>query len=47
MMPALSSAEVAVSGLGTFSVMEMPWPGLMPQVTDGATSAALILTTSS
>ena len=46
-MPALSSADVAVSGLGMFSTIEMPWPGLMPHVTVGAMLAASIFTTSS
>ena len=46
-MPAFSSAEVALAGSGMFSLMETPWPGLMPQVTVGAMSAASIFMTSS
>ena len=47
MIPARSSSDVAVSTLGMFSLIAMPWPGLMPQVTVGAIVAASIFTTSS
>jgi len=42
-----SVALAAMAGSGMVSSMKIPWSGEMPQVTDGAISAASITTTSS